>query len=356
MRRRKLIQTRSGKQGLPPGTPIYLGKDAGSPVGITVFDYDAGNVREEHVDSIEGCSPDRDRSSVTWINIDGLQDAQVIGALAERFGLHPLVQEDIVNSDHRPKVEDFDDYIFIIVKMMQWDTANEKATIEQVSLVLGKDFVISFQERPGDVFEAVRGRIRSGKGRIRRMGSDYLAYSLLDAIVDGYFAVLERRGEQVELLEDELISRPRPETLQTIYQLKRDGLFIRRNIWPVREMVAGLERAESPLIGDGLNPYLRDLYDHAIQVIDTTETFREMLSGMLDTYLSSLSNRMNEVMKVLTVIATIFIPLTFIAGIYGMNFKAMPELEWRWGYAAALVLMVAVAVGMILYIKRKKWM
>jgi magnesium transporter len=355
MRRRKLIQTRSGKRGLPPGTPIYVGEAAGLPPDITVFDYDADKVLEERVGSIEECFPFRDKPSVTWINIDGLQNVQVIGALAERFGLHPLVQEDVVNTDHRPKVEDFDDYIFIVVKMMQWDAANEEATIEQVSLVLGENFVISFQERPGDVLEAVRGRIRAGKGRIRRMGSDYLAYSLLDAIVDGYFAVLERRGEQVELLEDELISRPGPETLKTIYQLKRDGLFIRKSIWPVREMVAGLERLESPLVGDGLSAYLRDLYDHTIQVIDTTETLRDMLSGMLDTYLSSVSNRMNEVMKVLTIVATIFIPLTFIAGIYGMNFKAMPELEWRWGYAGALLLMVAVAVGMILYIKRKKW-
>jgi len=355
MGRRKLVRTRSGKQGLPPGTPVYVGREEAAPVRISVIDYDEGNLVERQVDSAEDCAPFRDRPSVTWIHVTGVHDSQLVQTLGNLYGLHPLVQEDILNTDQRPKVKDFDEYLFMAIKMLQWDAAHSEMTIEQVSPVLGKDFVISFQERPGDVFEPVRNRIRTGKGRIRTMGADYLAYSLLDAIVDAYFVVLEGRGEQIEALEDELVSNPSPATLPEIYRLRRDGLFVRKSVWPVRELVGALERAESSLVGDSMHAYFRDLYDHTIQVIDTTETFREMLSGMLDTYLSSLSNGMNEVMKVLTIIATIFIPLTFIAGIYGMNFKAMPELEWRWGYAAALVLMAAVAVGMILYIKRKKW-
>ena len=240
--------------------------------------------------------------------------------------------------------------------MLQWDAERSEMTVEHVSLVLGPNFVLSFQERPGDVFETVRNRIRQGKGRIRRMGADYLAYSLLDAIVDGYFVVLEGRGEQIEALEDELISRPSPETLSVIYRLRRQGLFVRRSVWPVREVAGAFLQHESPLLGEGVRAYFRDLYDHVVQVIDMTETFREMLAGMLDTYLSSLGNRTNEVMKVLTIIATIFIPLTFIAGIYGMNFEGMPELHWRWGYGGAWALMILVAGGMVIYLRRKKWL
>ncbi len=356
MSRRKLVRTRSAKHGLPPGTLVLIGKEASAPVGITIMDYDADRVAEDRAASVEKCLPSKDKPSTTWINVDGLQDLQVIGALAEAYNLHPLVLEDILNTDHRPKLEDLEEYIFIIVKMMRWDAGSDEASIEQVSLVLGANVVISFQERPGDVFEPVRDRIRKGKGRIRGMGADYLAYCLLDAIVDGYFAVLEKRGEQIESIEDALISRPGPETLRAIYRLKRDGFFIRKSVWPLREAVAALGRTESPLIGDALDAYVRDLYDHTIQVIDTTETLRDMLSGMLDTYLSSLSHRMNEVMKVLTIVATIFIPLTFVAGVYGMNFRFMPELAWRWGYAAALALMAALAAGMVLYVKHRKWM
>ena len=356
MSKRKLVKARGSKRGLPPGTPVYLGRDGDEPIALTVIDYDAEGVREEKPARAEDCLGYRKRSSVTWINVDGLQDAASIQALGEGFGLHPLVVEDILNTDHRPKLEDYGEYLFIVVKMLQWDDAQDEAAFENVSLVLGEDFVLTFQERAGDVFEPVRQRIRSGKGRIRTMGADYLAYCLLDAVIDAYFGIVEKRGDQVEQLEDELIARPTPQTLQRIHRLRRDGLFVRRSIWPVREIVAGLERGESSRIKAEIAPYLRDLYDHTIQVIDTTETLREMLSGMLETYLSSMSNRMNEVMKVLTIIATIFIPLTFIAGIYGMNFKRMPELEWPWGYFAALALMAAVGVGMVFYIKRKKWL
>jgi magnesium transporter len=245
--------------------------------------------------------------------------------------------------------------------MLQWDERRQELTAEQVSLVLGKRFVLSFQERPGDVFDAVRERLRTGKGRIRAAGADYLAYSLIDAVVDGYFGVLEGIGDRLEALEQVLISRPTPQTLREIHTLKREGLFLRKSVWPLREVISGLQRGGSELIASETAVYLRDVYDHTIQVIDTMETIRDMLAGMVDTYLSSVSNRMNEVMKVLTIIATIFIPLTFIAGVYGMNFQPdagplnMPELRWAWGYPAVLVVMAVVAALMVLYFRRKRW-
>ena len=270
--------------------------------------------------------------------------------------MHPLVLEDILNTGQRPKLEDFDEYVFVVLKMFRYGDQVDGMGIEQISLILGPSFVISFQEEPGDVFDLVRGRIRESKGRIRKMGADYLAYALLDALVDSYFVVLERVGEKVEFLEEELVSDPRPETLQAIHNLKRDMLFLRKSVWPLREVVGALVRGEPSLFGESITVYLRDVYDHSIQVIDTIETFRDMVSGMLDIYLSSVSNRMNEVMKVLTIIATIFIPLTFITGLYGMNFKHMPELAWRWGYPMVWAVMLTVVVLMLFYFRRKKWL
>jgi magnesium transporter len=240
--------------------------------------------------------------------------------------------------------------------MLQWDAAREEVVVEHVSLILGPSFVISFQERPGDVFGPTRERIRGGKGRVRKMGADYLAYCLADAIVDGYFAVLENLGDRIEDVESILVSNPSNDTLRAVHHLKRENLLLRKSVWPLREVINGLDRSESELITDPTHVYMRSVYDHSIQVIDTMETFRDMLAGMLDTYLSSLSNRMNEVMKVLTIIATIFIPLTFVAGIYGMNFQSMPELAWPWGYPAALAVMAIVAAGMVYYFRRKKWL
>jgi magnesium transporter len=247
-------------------------------------------------------------------------------------------------------------YLFVILKMLFYDKETREIKPEQVSLILGSNFVITFQEREGDVFNPVRDRIRRGKGRIRKMNADYLAYALIDTIVDHYFVVLEKLGELVEELEEELVANPTTETLQAIHTVKIELIFLRRSVWPLREAVSSLERGESILIHESTNLYLRDVYDHTIQVIDTIETFRDMVSGMLDVYLSSVSNKMNEVMKVLTIIATIFIPLTFIAGIYGMNFKYIPELEWHWGYAAALIFMGLIALVMVMYFKNKKWL
>jgi magnesium transporter len=352
----KLIKKTSKTAGLPPGTLIHIGEKKIEKVKITIIDYNETQFQEKKCDDVTECFSFKDKPTVTWINIDGIHQVEIIEKIGQAFDLHPLLLEDILNTEQRPKIEDFDNYLFIVLKMLYRDEKGNEIKAEQVSLILGPNFVISFQESEGDVFNAIRDRIRNSKGRIRKMGADYLAYSLLDAIVDSYFVVLEKFGEKMEEIEEELVTDPEPETLQDIHILKREMIYIRKSVWPLREVVNALERGESPLITSSTKVYLRDVYDHTIQVIDTVETFRDLLSGMLDLYLSSISNRMNEVMKVLTIIATIFIPLTFIAGLYGMNFINMPELKWYWGYPAAILSMVIVALLMVIYFRRKKWL
>jgi len=313
-------------------------------------------LEEKEAKEVEECFPFKDKPTITWINIDGIQRIDVIEKIGKHFNLHPLALEDIVNTGQRPKMEDFVDYIFVVLKMLYYDEKERETKAEQLSLVLGPNWVISFQENEGDVFDPIRERIRADKGRIRKMGADYLVYALIDAVVDNYFIILEKIGEKIEEIEDELVANPAPETLQAIHNLKRQMIFLRKSVWPLREVISRLERWESQLINKSTDIYLRDVYDHTIQVIDAIETFRDMLSGMLDIYLSSVSNRMNEVMKVLTIIATIFIPLTLVAGLYGMNFRYMPELEWPWGYPLVLFFMFAIGVLMLIYFRKKKWL
>ena len=344
------------KIGLPPGTPVYVGDREDAAVKIFVLDYDESRFEEKEIEETEDCFPFRDSSSITWINVNGIHNVKIIETIGKHFGLHPLVQEDIVHAEQRPKMEEFDEYIYLVLKMFSYNEIEKKVQVEQISLILGSNYVISFQEREGDIFDSIRDRIRNGKGRIRKMGADYLAYSLLDTVVDHYFIVLERLGDRVEELESDLVSNPRPKDLQEIHRLKREMIILRKSVWPLREVISNLERLESSLIKDVTQIYLRDVYDHTIQIIDTVETYRDMLSGMHDTYLSSISNRMNEIMKVLTIIATIFIPLTFIAGIYGMNFQFMPELGWKWGYLAVWGIILVVALAMVVFFKRRKWL
>jgi magnesium transporter len=352
----RFIKKTSKKAGLPPGTLVHIGERKTEKVRITVIDYDETHFEEEAVKTVEECFPFKDKPTVTWINIDGLHDVQIIEKLGGHFGLHPLLLEDILNTEQRPKMEDFGNYIFLVVKMLHYDDKTGQIEAEQVSLILGPNWVISFQEREGDVFNQVRDRLKKGKGRIRKLEADYLAYTLVDAIVDNYFIILEELGEAIEDTETELAQNPTRETLQTIRTMKREMVFLRKSVWPLRELVSGLERGESPLVHESTGVYLRDVYDHTVQVIDTVESFRDMISGMLDIYLSSISNRMNEVMKVLTIFAAIFIPLTFLAGIYGMNFEYMPELRWHWGYFGVLIVMAVVAVVMLIYFRRKRWL
>lgn len=352
----RLVKKASVKSGLQPGTLIHVGEKKIDTVKITVLDYDENTCVEREFQDVEECLKFTDKPTVSWINIDGLHDTEIINRIGGHFGIHPLVLEDILNTDKRPEIDDYVDYIYIILKMIYIDPEEDQINAEQVSLLLCKNTVISFQEGAGDPFEFIRERIRGGKGRIRKSGADYLAYALADAVVDNYYIVLEEMGELIEEIEDELIEEPDQDTLREIYELKREMLYLRKYIWPLREVVHKLQISESPLIDSNTKVYIRDLYSHAIQITDTAESYREMITGMLETYLSVASNRMNEVMKMLTIIASIFIPLTFVAGLYGMNFEYMPELHHRWGYPGIIVLMLLIATGMIYYFKRRKWL
>lgn len=355
------LKLRAHKAGLPPGSAVYAGKESFHTIEVRLLDYDQENYFESSgldLDTIERLltSP-----STTWINIDGLHNVSIIEQIGSRVGLHPLTIEDIVNATQRPKIDIFDDYVYLVVKIPFYNDKLNILEMEQVSFVLKEHILISFQEKKGDIFESVLKRISNNKGRIRKMDCDYLTYALLDSVVDSYYGVLEKIGEYVEVLELELVSDPGPDTLHKIHELKREMILLRKSVWPMREVTSNLQRDEIPFVGEKVGPYLKDLYDHVIQVLDTVETFRDIVSGMLDIYLSSMSNKMNEVMKVLTIFAVIFIPLTFIAGIYGMNFNTekspfnMPELNWIYGYPFALGLMAVIAWVMLLYFKRKRW-
>jgi magnesium transporter len=349
------LKKSSKKVGLPPGTVVFVGERKVEEIRITLIDYDENQYNEREIENIEDCFPYKGSPSISWINIDGVHQVDVIEKLGDHFVLHPLLQEDVVNTHQRPKFDEFDDHLFIVLRMFFLNEEKNELEGEQISFIVGANFVISFQERQGDVFEQVRERLRNGKGRIRKKGSDYLAYCLIDAIVDSYYTILETLGEHIESLQEELVSKPKREDLQIIQDLKSDMLFIRKSVWPLREVIGGLVRSESTLIKQDVLVYIRDVYDHVIQAIDTIETYRDMLSAMLDIYLSSVGNRMNEVMKVLTIIATIFIPMTFLAGVYGMNFKYMPELGWRYAYLFFWIVVSVVLIAMLAYFKRKKW-
>ncbi len=352
----RFLHRGSRKAGETPGTPTYVGRERDADVTISRFEYDEKSVHRERLDAPEASFSSLESGRVSWINVDGVHDAEKIDRLGGGFGLHPLLVEDIVHTGQRPKVDDYDSHLFIVLRMLRWNAETEEIDDEQVSVVLGSSWVLSFQEREGDVFDPIRDRLTSNRGRIRKFGPDYLAYALIDAVVDHYFSILEILGDRIDALGEEMTINPRREDLETIRHLKRELLFMRKSVWPLREVLGSLQRDESRLFGESASPYLRDLYDHTIQIIDTVETFRDMVSGLMDVYLSSISNRMNEVMKVLTIIATIFIPLSFVAGLYGMNFDFMPELKWRYGYFGALGLMLAVGAGMLLYFRRKRWL
>jgi magnesium transporter len=352
----RFLKRHSKKPGASPGTLIYIGEQKVDETLINLIDYDEEHLQEKVLDDIEEAFPLKDLPTVTWINIDGLHQLDIIEKVGQHFNIHPLVLEDIVNTGQRPKTEEFEDLIFVVLKMLHYEENSKKITSEQFSLVLGPNYLISFQEIQGDVFNTVRERIRKAKTRIRKAGCDYLAYALIDAIVDHYFLILEKLGEDIETLEEDLLENPSPETLQTLHEMKREMIYLRKQIWPIRELINSLVKGESCLVNESTRLFFRDIYDHTIQIIDTIESYRDILAGLLDIYLSTLSNKMNEVMKVLTIIATIFIPITFIAGVYGMNFKFMPELEWRWGYVMVWGVIVVVVGLMIGFFKKKKWL
>jgi magnesium transporter len=351
------LHRRIRKKGLPPGTVTYVGRSQSAGVSLEVIHADETGVRQARLDNAEGCAAYVDAPGLTWINLDGLHDPDCVTRLGELFGLHPLVLEDIVHTGQRPKLDELDGALFVVLKMLRYDEEERTVEDEQVSFVLQDRLLLTFQEKGGgDVFGEVRKRLMSGAGKLAKHGPDYLMYALIDAVVDNYFVVLERMGEDIEEVEEALLDSPSPTELETIHDLRREALFLRRFVWPLREVLARLEKGGSPLIKEGTNPYLRDLYDHTIQVMDTVETFRDMLSGMLDLYLSNVSLKLNETMKVLTMISTIFIPLSFLASLYGMNFRHMPELESPYGYYAVLGVMACTVLGMVAFFYRKGWL
>ncbi len=346
----------SRKYGMPPGSLVYTGKkDAEAPVVITLINYSADKYLERKDISLEECEPYIDPDSMTWINISGIHNPGIIEQLGKTFHLHPLLLEDVLNTGGRPKIDDYEAYLFLVLKMIDYQSDAESLDHEHVCLVMRKGLVISMQEREGDVFGPVRERLQKAKGRIRKSGSDYLTYTLIDMIVDHYFWVLENLGEKIEDFQDMVLTAPDPSVLESIHKLKRQVIYIRKSVWPVREIAGVLLRGDSDLIGRETQVYLRDVYDHAIQVVETVEMFREVLASVLDIYLSSINNKMNEVMKVLTIIATIFIPLTFIAGVYGMNFEFMPELEYRYAYPLVWIIFIVIGGGMMAWFRHKKW-
>lgn len=352
----KFIKNVSKKSGLHPGAlvPLEPGKQNG--VKMTVINYNLKNYQEVPVQKIEESLTFINDQSVTWLNIDSVRNVEIIKDIQTHYGIHPLVLEDVLNTGHRPKLEMHDGYLLVILKMLYLSPENMEILSEQVSLILGPNYVLSIQEVEGDVFDAVRDRIKNSAGHVRHFGADYLLNILMDAVVDHYFVVLEKLGERIEDLEEQITTEIKPEVATEIHQLKREFIYLRKQIWPLREVVSVLQRRDTTLITKNIDIFLRDVYDHTIQIMDTIDTFRDILSGMHDIYLSTMSNRMNEVMKVLTVFASIFIPLTFIAGVYGMNFKYMPELEYKMGYFIVWGVMILAGGGMMVFFKRKNWL
>ena len=356
LRRQTRVPSGRGKKaGLSPGTPVFLGERRQDRARIEIIRYSPDRVEENPAAALSDCSRPPAGSGVIWINVYGIHDVELVQNLADRFSLHPLTTEDIVNAHQRPKAEDFEGYLFFALRMLTYDEERNSVESENISLVVGPGYLVSFQEEEGDVLGPLRERIRAGQGRVRSSGSDYLAYRIMDAVVDEYFVAIEKLGDHVERLDELILAKTDSGQMRELQRLKREILFFRKAVWPLREEIAAIEKGDSKLIGRSTRLYLRDLYDHTIQIIDMIETYRDIIGGMHDTFLSSISNRMNEVMKVLTIIATIFIPLTFIAGIYGMNFAHMPELAWPAGYFLVLGLMAAIAGGMLVFFRKRGW-
>jgi magnesium transporter len=349
--------SRTKKVGQAPGILVHVGDKKTDKVRITIIDFDKEGTFLEKSDAfIKDLEMGKNNDTITWINISGLHDTDFIGEIGRYFDLHPLIIEDILNTDQRPRMESYDDYIYIVLKMLHWHEGTTAVEIEQVSVLVGSTYVLSFEEGDDDIFDPLRQRLNNEQGRLRTCGSDYLAYAILDSIVDNYFLVLEQLSEQLETLEDEVITNPTPKTLDTIQDLKRELLYIRKVVWPLREAIGRLSRGDIPLFEQNTLIYVRDVYEHVIQIIDSVETFRGIVSGLLDIYLSSVNNKMNEIMKVLTVIATIFIPITFLTSLYGMNLQNMPELDWPFAYPLLWITILITSGSLLLYFKRRDWL
>lgn len=350
----RIFQRFSEKTGLPPGTVVHLGEKQVSPPELRVVQYSEHVFEEKKETAVEDLPNLPDVDITTWVDLNGVHEPEIIEQLGRKYDIHALVLEDIANTGHRPKYDDTDVWIFLVLKTLTYDEENDEVIPKHLCVLFTTGTVFTFQESGPDAFTGVKDRLRTGKGKIRKKGADYLTYALVDSTVDNYFVILEKIGERIEQLEDDILTNPTSDIMSKIHTLRREMTVIRKSIWPLREVIGRLEKDESFLIHDDTKKYFRDVYDHIIQSVDIVETFRDMLAGLHDIYLSCISNRMNEIMKILTVIATIFIPLTFIAGLYGMNFTYMPELQWRWGYFAVLAIMLLIGIGMGMYFKRNK--
>ena len=346
----------SQKVGQPPGTLAYLGEDRTEPVRITIIDYDETHLQEEETQTVEACVPFIDTETVTWIQIEGIHEIPIIEEIGKCFDVDPLLLEDMMSPAQLPKIEVSENYVFIILNSLDHNTTSGTISREQISLIIGPNFVLSLQENHSKIFTSIQNRLRNAQGRIRRMQSGYLAYALIDIIVDHYFMVLDEINEQIQVLEKEIMKDPSPEILAKVNVLREEQLLLRRPILPLRDVLIEILDDEIPLLGENTHRYFRDVYDHLTQIIQMLEMIRSAVSGLFHVYTSAVSHRMNEVMKVLTIVATFFIPLTFIAGIYGMNFKFMPELESQWGYPVILLVMLSVSIGMFIFFKCKKWL
>jgi magnesium transporter len=349
--RKKKLQ----KVGLPPGTLIYTGEKPEIETKVSIIDYNNENFNVEEIKKIVPNLYNIPKSKVRWINVSGLSNVKLIEDLGQLFKLHPLVLEDILNTDQRPKYENYEDYLFIVVKTLLFNDKPEIFEHDQISFILGADFLISFQEQESDIFQPIIQRIQQKKGRIRTMGPDYLLYTLIDVITDNYFILLETFPEIIELVEEELISDPRSATLQRIYDLKKKTIDVRKLLWPMREVINKLQREKTKFINEELQIYLRDIYDHIFLITELLENYRDIIFGMLDMYLSSMSYKMNDIMKVLTIISTIFIPISFLAGFYGMNFQYMPEFSNIFAYPILIIVMIIISIVLLYFFKRKKW-
>jgi magnesium transporter len=339
-----------------PGSVIFVGSRKVDQARVTVMDYDRGDLREQELKNVAEGERFRKTESATWINVDGVHDTELIMKIGNGFDLHPLILEDIVNTGQRPKMEEYDDYLFLVVKMLRFDQDQERIVGEQLSMVLGKTFLLTFQEQPGDTFEPVRERIRRQKGRIRGSGIDYLAYALLDTVVDNYISLIERLGEKIEELEEDVLFAPSQAILEKITRYKREMNYIRKSVRPFRELILQLNSLDSDLISDKTAPFLRDMQGLALQSVEIIDTYREMLMDYLNIYNTGISNKLNEIMKVLTIFSAIFIPLTFIAGIYGTNFDYLPELHYRYSYFIFWAVLLVVAAVMIRFFKKRDWL
>jgi magnesium transporter len=352
---KRILKTTSQKAGLPPGSLVHIGEIPADAVRIKAFRYNEKDFEEIAAPDNDVLQHLQEKEGIIWVQVDGVHDPARISSIGEIFSLHALTQEDILNTDQRPKMEEFDNYLFLVGKILSFDEIAGAVQEKHFCLVLMANVILSFHESGTNIFTSVENRLQKANGKIRKKGGDYLAYSLLDAMVDNYFLVLGKIGAQVEELEEEILTEPTMDSLEWLHFLKRDLTILRKSVWPLRDVINSMIRSDSELVLEDTLKYFMDVYDHTMQIIETLEALRDVSASLFDIYLSGISNRMNEVMKVLTVIATIFIPLTFIAGVYGMNFHYMPEVSWRWGYFTTLAIMAILGIGMALYFKKKNW-